>query len=122
MEQNVYLGLHDVPTLTELAVLALYGQSISHPYLRQIRGSDREFTNVLDLGPLHERVKKHCESIITSPDLLLSPSASSESGSMDGKGWERPEAVYAVHALMDTLPNLRGALVAFFEGALAAWK
>jgi hypothetical protein len=23
---------------------------------------------------------------------------------------------------MDTLPNLRGTLVAFFEGALAAWK
>jgi hypothetical protein len=32
MEQNVYCGLQDIPTLTELAVLALYAQAVSHPY------------------------------------------------------------------------------------------
>ena len=33
MEFNVYRGLQDIPTLTELAVLVLYAQSISHPYM-----------------------------------------------------------------------------------------
>lgn len=33
MEQNVYKGLHDVPTLAELVVLMLYAEVISHDYL-----------------------------------------------------------------------------------------
>ena len=35
MERNIYLGLQDIPTQTELAVFALYAQAITHPYLRQ---------------------------------------------------------------------------------------
>ncbi|KAF8151569.1 hypothetical protein B0H34DRAFT_618738, partial [Crassisporium funariophilum] len=38
-----------------------------------------------------------------------------------GMGWDRPEAVFAVHALAPTLPHLEGALIAFFEGALEGW-
>ncbi|EDR09156.1 uncharacterized protein LACBIDRAFT_326543 [Laccaria bicolor S238N-H82] len=106
----------------ELAVLSLYSQAISHPYLRQVRGPGKQFTNVLDLGPLHTRVKEHCHTIISNPDLLLSPGATSATGALDGKVWERPEAVYTVHAMMDTLPHLRGTLVAFFTGALEGWK
>ncbi|KAI0708898.1 hypothetical protein C8T65DRAFT_695745 [Cerioporus squamosus] len=34
LEENVYRGLHDPATLTELAVLALYGQAVTHPYMR----------------------------------------------------------------------------------------
>ena len=122
MENNVYLGLHDIPTLTELAVLSLYSQAISHPYLRQVLGPGKQFTNVLDLGPLHARVKAQCQAVISNPYLLLSPDATSTTGALDGKVWERPEAVYTVHAMMDTLPHLRGALVAFFTGALEGWK
>jgi hypothetical protein len=36
MEKNLYKALQDPPTLTELAVLALYAEAISHPYMRQI--------------------------------------------------------------------------------------
>jgi hypothetical protein len=36
MEQNLWNALHCMPTRTELAVLALYGQAISHPYIRAI--------------------------------------------------------------------------------------
>ncbi|KIM89184.1 hypothetical protein PILCRDRAFT_2457 [Piloderma croceum F 1598] len=41
---------------------------------------------------------------------------------MDGKIWERPDAVYAVLGYAPRLPHLRGALVAFFEGALDTWE
>jgi hypothetical protein len=57
MEQNIYRALQDIPTITELCVLSLYAQSIGHPYLRQVRGPDKEHANILMLGPLHERSK-----------------------------------------------------------------
>ena len=31
MEENVYKGLHDIPTLTEMAAMALYAQAVSKP-------------------------------------------------------------------------------------------
>ncbi|KAF7966578.1 hypothetical protein HWV62_37835 [Athelia sp. TMB] len=122
IECNVYDALHDIPTLTELAVLTLYSQSISHPYMRQVRGPNASETNLLDLGPLHDEVKAHCHTIIDNPSLLLSPDSSYVTGAMDGKQWERPEAVYAILRMSKDLPHLEGALVAFFKGALETWE
>ena len=106
MEFNVYCRLQDIPTLTELAVLVLYTQSISHPYMRQVRGPKQVHKNILDLSPLHKQVKTHCKKIIADPDLLLSPSASYVTGAMDGKLWERPEAVYAVQKMITSLLHI----------------
>ena len=88
MESNAYCSLQDIPTLTELAMPVLYAQSISHPYIWQVRGPKQVHKNVLDLGPLHEQVKAYCKKIITDPDLLLSPSVTYITGAMDGKLWE----------------------------------
>jgi hypothetical protein len=122
MESNIWKALHDIPTLTELCALALYGQAITHPYMREVRGAQRQHSNGLNLGPLHERVKAHCRKLIAEPELLYGPEAAYEKGSMDGKGWDRPEAIYAIQALAPTLPHLRGALVAFLEGAVETWE
>jgi hypothetical protein len=121
MEQNIYKGLLDIPTLTELCVLVLYSQSISVPYVKAIHSPDGK-QNVLDVGPLHDRVKVHCDAIIENSDLLLAADASYESGSLDGKPWERSDAFYAVKALMPRLPHLREATVAFFTGARSTWE
>ena len=121
MEFNVYHGLQDILTLTELAVLVLYTQSISHLYMRQVRSPEQVHKNILDLGPLHKQVKTHCKKIIADPDLLLSPSASYVTGAMDGKLWEQPEAVYAVQKMITSLPHIQGALVTFFTSALQTW-
>ena len=93
-------------TLTELAVLVPYAQSISHLYMRQVRGPEQVHKNILDLSPLHKQVKTHCKKIIADPDLLLSPSASYVTGAMDGKLWERPEAVYAVQKMITSLLHI----------------
>lgn len=122
IELNVYNGLHDIPTLTELCVLALYAQAILHPYMRLVRGSQAAETNLLDLGPLHDKVKTHCRAIIANSNLLLATDASYTTGAMDGKVWERSDAFYAVKALAPSLPHLPGALVAFFRGALEGWE
>ena len=36
MKANLKAALEDIPTLTELAVLTLYEQTISHPYMRHV--------------------------------------------------------------------------------------
>ncbi|KAJ7432104.1 hypothetical protein B0H11DRAFT_1890622 [Mycena galericulata] len=118
MESNIYKALLDTSTRTELAVLALYGQAITHPYMRSAR---KAHTNILTLGPLHSRLLAHLRLIISQPALLCGPEASFETGALDGKPWERPEAIYAILALAPTLPHLQGVLVAFFEGALETW-
>jgi len=67
-------------------------------------------------------VKSDCVAIIHNPGLLLDSDASHTSGCLFGEAWEQPEAFYAVHALMLDLSHIRGALIAFFTGALATWE
>jgi hypothetical protein len=122
IEKNIYNGLQDTPTQTELAVLILYAQAISYPYMRQVRGPGTENINMLDLGPLHSKVKAHLEKVISNPGILLPPNGSYELGSMDGKAWEDSTAVEAVFQLSPSLPHLWPLLVAFFEGALETWE
>ncbi|KAH9885777.1 hypothetical protein C8Q73DRAFT_814396 [Cubamyces lactineus] len=122
MEQNVYKGLHDIPTLTELCVLALYGQSVCHPYMREVRGPQDGLTNHLDLGPLHDQLKAHMARVIADPDILLAPDVTYTTASLDGQPWERPAVLVSVLELAPTLPHLRTALVEFFSGALETWE
>ncbi|EPS93541.1 hypothetical protein FOMPIDRAFT_1136038 [Fomitopsis schrenkii] len=121
MEANVLRGLQDIPTITELAVLALYSQAVSHPYMRIVRG-ESGIKNALTLGPVNRNVLTYCQSIITNPALLLGSDASYITGSLDGHAWERPEVFYSVQALSPKLPHLQGDLVAFFTGALDTWR
>jgi hypothetical protein len=60
MEQNVFEGLKDLPTLTKLCVLLLYSQAISHPYMCVVCGSGKSRINAVKLGPLHKHVTEHC--------------------------------------------------------------
>jgi hypothetical protein len=118
MEKNLYNALQDLPTLTELSVLALYAQAISHPYISEIRGSD---LNMLNLGPLHAKIKEHIEKLITNPGLLLNPSSESTPGTFDDRPYENPEAVKAILDLAPKLPHLADVLVAFLKGASSTW-
>ena len=122
MEKNLYAALKCNATLTELAVLALYAQAITHPYMRKIRGPGSEDINMLDLGPFHLEVQKHIEGIIADPDLLVSKNATYTTGAMDGKCWESPEAVKAILKIAPELAHLSDVLVTFFQGALETWK
>lgn len=122
LELNVYKGLHNDATITELCTLALYAQAVSHPYMQQIRSPEELSTNHLNLGPLHERLKSHITQLIDNPDLLLSPDASAESGALDGLPWKDPEVVRAVLDLAPSLPHLKDILVAFLQGALETWE
>ena len=60
MEENLWKALHCIATKTELAVLALYSQAITHPYIRIICAPNQQ-TNMLDLSPLHAKVLAHMQ-------------------------------------------------------------
>lgn len=122
IKQNVYNGLHDIPTLAKLIILIVYSQAICHPYLRVVRCAKQ--TNALDLGPLHQQVKEHIRKMINDPSLVLLPGALHETGTMNGTQWEHPEAMYAAWSLMGqpNFPKLDGLLRAFLEGALETWE
>jgi hypothetical protein len=84
MEQNLWNALHCTATLTEFAVLALYAQAISHPYMQEICSASEKKVNMLDLGPLHKKVYFHIQCIIGNPTFLIGPDASYHAGAMDG--------------------------------------
>ncbi|KAJ7887849.1 hypothetical protein B0H14DRAFT_3430467 [Mycena olivaceomarginata] len=96
LEQNILMGLKDIPTLTELAILALYALSVGFPYMRMAQGlTNGRRVNALDMGPFHAKVIAFCEAVADNPDLLLAPDASYKTGTLDGQVWEHPEAFYA---------------------------
>jgi cation transport regulator ChaB len=122
MERNVFLGLQDIPTQTELAVIVLYAQAVSHPYMRKVRGSEAEQINMLGLGQLHFQIQKHIEKVIETPSILLPPHGSYEHGTADGLSWEDPDAIEAISKLMPSLTHIKPLLVVFFKAALETWK
>ncbi len=117
IEQNVYNGLHDPSTLSELAVLAVYAQAVTHPYMRTARVRQ----NGLKLGPLHVQLKTHIAKLIANPDLLIGPEACFVTGAMDGLIWHRPEVLSTVRTMAPDLPHLKPLLVGFLTGALQTW-
>jgi hypothetical protein len=122
MEANLVAALKDTATLTELAVLALYAQAISHPYMRKVRGPRTEHINMLNMGPLHDEVKSHVQKVMDHPKILVSSDASYVNGALHGEKWQRLDAVTAVLKLSPGLPSLQPLLVAFFGGALTTWE
>ncbi len=89
--------------------------------MREIRGPLRAETNILKLGPLHEKVKKHLRTIIANPGLLTNLDITHPTGTLDGKMWEKPEALYAVLRMIPTLPHIPELMQAFCTGALSTW-
>jgi len=109
-------------TKTELTVLALYAQAVSHPYIKAIRAPGATKVNMLDLGPLHQKVYAYMQRIIGDPSFLVGNSVTWETGAMDGQMWQTPATIEAVQKIAPSLPHLKPLLVAFFEGAAVTWK
>jgi hypothetical protein len=121
MESNLWKALNDPATLSELAILALYGEAISYPYIKIIRSTSEsgETQNMLDLGPLHQKVSTHIQNIIANPSNLLCENPSSVTASLDGDEWQHPNIFKSIRDL--GLPYLKELLIAFFTGADETW-
>lgn len=119
-EINILKGLVDPPTMTEVAVLTLYHESVSKPYAKQVRGLINEHKNALDLGPLHSDLVAHCDMIIANPALLIGDAVSHKTGAFYKTRWDRP-IIDGILSRRDQFPHLGRALVAFFKGARQKW-
>ncbi|KAF8995156.1 hypothetical protein BDZ89DRAFT_1029665 [Hymenopellis radicata] len=124
IELNVYNALHDDPTLTELAAMALYQQLITHPYMRMVRVPEEAAKNALSLGPMHAELREHIQKLIESPDLVLDFATDSYvTAAFDAKPYERPEVVQAIEKLVAEghLKHLKEIFVSFLKGANVTW-
>jgi hypothetical protein len=119
IEENIYNALNDWSTLTELAVLALYSQIVSRPYMAYVRSYTG---NALELGPFHERVKNHIREPTEHPEIALSSDADPAKATLLGIGWERSDVIYWILSNMDSMPHLRILFVKFLKGTLATWE
>ncbi|KAF8808386.1 hypothetical protein BYT27DRAFT_7232639 [Phlegmacium glaucopus] len=108
MEENLWKALHDIPTRTELAVLALYSQAVSHHYMRAIQ-KDASL-NALNLGPLHKKIESFLVQIIEDPTFLVGKHVSHTVGTFDGTPWHSQEVIDKINKLAPDFPHLKPAL------------
>ncbi|KAG1722317.1 hypothetical protein EDB19DRAFT_1835071 [Suillus lakei] len=87
MERNVYMALllFCQKTAEEMTAFSTWGNCIGHPYMRQIRGALREFSNILDLHPLHDNLIIHMKKLIVNIDLVIGPNATYQTATLDRK-------------------------------------
>ncbi|KAH8822347.1 hypothetical protein DL96DRAFT_1748615 [Flagelloscypha sp. PMI_526] len=112
LEKNIYNGLHDNPTLSELCVLTIYHQ-----------------LSALNLGPLHNDICSHCQFLIEKADIFLEDLAAKKSCLSNyycfgGHQFTRLGAINAVSDFVQEQVNcslVHQLLVAFLQGALATW-
>jgi len=122
MESNLWKALHDSATLSELAILALYGEAVSYPYVKAIRSTSKsgKKQNMLDLGPRHQKVSTHIWAMIANPSNLLCENPCFNIASLEGDEWQHPDIFKSIRDL--DLPYLEELLVAFFTGADETWS
>ena len=119
MELNLYHGLKNWPTCTELAALALYGEQICAPYISHIRASPD--LNHLTLGPFHGKLTTHIKKLIAHTDVLSSDPAE-ELTFLRGKDYKYSGTVIAIQEAEKDMPHFRGVYKALLTGALESWE
>ncbi len=97
MEQNLWNALKCNYTTTELAILAIYAETISYPYMKAIYASSNKNQNMLNLGPLHHHVYGHMQKFVANPNILLGNSASYVTATLDGEEWQNPAIIEKIH-------------------------
>lgn len=119
IEVNFAAALSDIPTLTELAALALYNAAVSRPFMRYVRLHG----NLLELEPFFKRKVELLARVIENPKIWTASVTNLKDVFIDQ---EVPEAYgtavfEACHKLAPTLPDLDAAVKAFATGARTAF-
>lgn len=121
LEQNVYDGLQDIPTIVELIPLAANAVAVSQIYMARVHSFPS--SNGLDLGPWHEKVKAHVHHLKENPSLFLKPGVTAMELCLDGRPMQCPDVLLALQHEAADLPteDVIGAITAFFAGAEEGW-
>ena len=115
IEKNFMAAIKDIPTLTELCVLALYNIAVSRPFMQHVRKHD----NILTLREFFEKKALFLQSIIDAPSLWTGDQISHETGCLDGWEWEEWSltVINAIKTLKGQLTDFDNAVMAFVQGA-----
>ncbi|KAF9552336.1 hypothetical protein CPC08DRAFT_698685 [Agrocybe pediades] len=118
IEKNFARALKDIPTVTELCVLALYHINVSRPFMRHVRIHN----NILDLRSFFEKKASFLGGIISEPETWTEESEDNLLGckaTLNRTEWDEwsMQAVRSIQKLAPDLPLLKKAIVAFVDGA-----
>lgn len=121
LKKNFLAAIQDPPTIAELLMLLIYSLVFSHLYMWYICGLGVDDVNLLELGLLYQKMAEHYQKIIADPDLVIGLSATSATGTFDGKPWHNKNTFKAMQEWILKLPYLRNIFIAFMQGCLTTW-
>ncbi|KAJ6489320.1 hypothetical protein C8R47DRAFT_1215669 [Mycena vitilis] len=123
MESNILKGMNCKKTMAMMVVFVLFCMAVMHPYAGLVRGPGTEELNILDLGPLHDSVKRHIQKLIDNPSLLFSTfSDSYKDATLDGRPWSDMKAWAECVRLAPTLPDIVPLALAGLKSSLARFE
>ncbi|KAJ7748172.1 hypothetical protein DFH07DRAFT_962243 [Mycena maculata] len=121
IEQNVLKGLNCAATMTELVALALYGASVSWPYMATVRSTKANPINLLDLTDIHRKLPKFCTHIAANPQTLLNPNTPLNELTIDGAPFRDPLLLESIRQLLPDLKSPFLLISRMFTGAETGW-
>ena len=121
MEQNILKGLNCDVTMTELVALALYGVSVSWPYMATVRGTKDHPINLLSLTSIHRKLPEFCAHVAAYPYILLDPTTPLATLTIDGKPFRNEFLITMISELRPRLPNLFLVISTMFSGCETGW-
>ncbi|KAJ7323951.1 hypothetical protein DFH08DRAFT_711666 [Mycena albidolilacea] len=121
VEANILKGLNCAATMTELVALALYGVSVSWPYMAAVCGTKDKSINLVSLMPLHRKLPDFCAHIAEDPKILLDPKTPLDKLTIDAQPFRDEFLVESIQQLCSELPNLELVISKMFSGAEEGW-
>ncbi|KAJ7437330.1 hypothetical protein FB451DRAFT_1416903 [Mycena latifolia] len=121
VEHNILKGLNCAVTMTELVALALYGVSVSWPYMAQVRSTKDKPVNLLSLTDLHRKLPQFCAHVAANPHILLDPTTPPDELTIDGKPFLDEFLLASIKQLRPDLPNLFLIISQMFSGCETGW-
>ncbi|KAJ7318187.1 hypothetical protein DFH08DRAFT_1037124 [Mycena albidolilacea] len=121
VEANILKGLNCAATMTELVVLALYGASVSWPYMAAVHGTKDKPINLVSLTPLHRKLPDFCAHIAEDPKILLDPKTPLDKLTINAQPFRDDFLVESIQQLRSKLPNLELVISKMFSGAEEGW-
>ncbi|KAJ7473578.1 hypothetical protein B0H11DRAFT_2236415 [Mycena galericulata] len=121
VEQNILKGLNCSATVTELFALALYGVSVSWPYMAMVRGTKEKPINLVSLTDLHRRLPLFCSHVAANPHILFDPNTPLDVLTIDGRPFRDQLLIRCIRQLRPELPNLLLITSNLFTGCAKGW-
>ncbi|KAJ7118170.1 hypothetical protein C8R44DRAFT_625985 [Mycena epipterygia] len=121
VEQNILKGLNCPATMTEVVALALYGVSVSWPYMSKVRGTKENPINLLSLTDIHRKLPEFCSHLAANPHILLDSTTPLDELTIDGQPFLDELLLPSIQQMRPDLPNLFLIISSMFSGASTGW-